>query len=166
MRLPFPDREFDAVISTQVLEYVREVDVALAEIHRVLRPAGRVVIVDTDWDSLVWHSPKPEAMSRVLNAWEQHAADCHLPRTMSNRLRQAGFQVENETVIPLFNPVYDPNTYSNRIIDAIVSFVSGKNDIAPAEAETWARELRQAGERGEYFFSLNRYMFLAKKRSV
>jgi ubiquinone/menaquinone biosynthesis C-methylase UbiE len=162
-RLPFPDKEFDAAISTQVLEYVREVDAALAEIRRVLRPCGRVVIVDTDWDSLVWHSPKPEAMSRILAVWEQHAADCHLPRTMSSRLRQAGFQVENERVIPLFNPAYDPNTYSNRVIDSVVSFVSGKNGIARAEAEAWARELRQAGQRGEYFFSLNRYMFLAKR---
>ena len=162
-QLPFPDQAFDAAISTQVLEYVLEVDLALAEIYRVLRPAGRVVIVDTDWDSIVWHSPSPESMRRILAAWEHHAADCHLPQTMFTRLRRAGFQVEAQRVIPLFNPVYDPNTYSNRVIDAIVSFVSGKNGIVRAEAEIWARELRQAGERGDYFFSLNRYLFLAKR---
>lgn len=163
-KLPFPDQDFDAAISTQVLEYVGDVDLALAEICRVLRPAGRVVIVDTDWDSIVWHSPNPSRMKRILAAWELHAADCHLPRTLSNRLRRAGFQVEAERVIPLFNPAYDQNTYSNRVIDAIVSFVSGKNEIDRAEAESWARELRQAGDRGQYFFSLNRYMFLARKK--
>ena len=162
-QLPFPDRDFDAAISTQVLEYVRDVDAALAEIHRVIRPAGRVVIVDTDWDSIVWHSLNPERMSRVLAAWEPHAANSYLPRTMSNQLRHAGFQVEAEQVIPLFNPAYDPNTYSNRIIDSIVAFITGRNGIVRAEAEAWAQELRQAGERGEYFFSLNRYLFLARR---
>lgn len=161
--LPFPDRAFDAAISTQVLEFIRDVDAALAEIHRVLRPGARVVIVDTDWDSIVWHSSDRERMSRILTAWEQHAADVYLPRTMANRLCRAGFQVQSQQVIPLFNSSYDPNTFSNRIIDLIVPFVAGRNGITRGEAEGWANDLRQAGEQGDYFFSLNRYLFIAQK---
>jgi len=160
-RLPFPDQAFDAVISTQVLEYVRDVDAALSEIHRVVRPAGRVVLVDTDLDSIVWHSPDQERMRRVLAAWEQHAADAYLPRTLATKLRRAGFRVESQCVLPLFNPSYDPNSFSNRIMDLIVPFVTGRNGITPDEAEGWAHALRQAGERGDYFFSLNRYLFVA-----
>src|SRR5688572_16496878 len=59
-QLPFPDHAFDAAIATQVLEFVRDVDAVLSEVHRVLRPGRRVVIVDTDWDSIVWHSPNRE----------------------------------------------------------------------------------------------------------
>src|SRR5947207_4789774 len=163
-QLPFADRDFDAVICTQVLEFVPDVDAALAEIHRVIRPAGRVVIVDTDWDSIVWYSPNSDRMNRVLAAWEQHAANSYLPRTMSNQLRHAGFEVEAEKILPLFNPTYHPNTYSNLIIDSIVPFVAGRNGIVRAEAEAWAQELRQAGEQGKYFFSLNRYLFLARRK--
>ncbi len=161
MRLPFPDHAFDAVISTQVLEYVRDVGAALMEIRRVVRPAGRAVIVDTDWDSIVWHFPDRERMNRILSAWEQHAADSYLPRSMANKLGRAGFRVESQQIVPLFNPSFDPNTYSNRIIDLIVPFVTGRNGITREEAEDWAQELRRAGERGEYFFSLNRYLFVA-----
>jgi hypothetical protein len=57
------------------------------------------------------------------------------------------------------------NTYSNRLIDLIVPFVSGHLNIDSDEAEGWAEELRSAGNEGEYFFSLNRYMFVAKKPS-
>jgi arsenite methyltransferase len=165
-QLPFPDRTFDAAISTQVLEYVGDVDAALAEIHRVLRPGGRAVIVDTDWDSIVWHSSNRERMSRILQAWEHHAADVRLPRTLAARLARAGFGVQAQQVAPLFNPSYDPNTYSNRVIDLIVRFVSGRDGITRDEAEEWAKDLRGGDEQGNYFFSLNRYLFVAQKAEV
>jgi len=163
-QLPFPEQHFDAVISTQVLEYVRDVDLALAEFHRVIRKGGRTVIVDTDWDSIVWYSPNRDRMSRVLSAWEQHAADSYLPRTMSNRLRHAGFQVDATKIVPVLNTAYDTNTFSNQLIDSIVPFVIGRNGLTRDEAEAWAGEIRLAGKRGEYFFSLNRYLFMAKKK--
>jgi len=164
-QLPYPDNSFDAAITTQVLEYVSDVDAAVAEIHRVLRPAGRVVIVDTDWDSMVWHSSNRSRMDRVLAAWEEHAADPYLPRTLSNRLAGAGFDVELQEVVPILNASFDRNTYSNRLIDLIVSFVSGRSGISADEAQIWANELREKPGEGQYFFSLNRYLFLAVKRS-
>jgi ubiquinone/menaquinone biosynthesis C-methylase UbiE len=161
--LPFPDSSFDAAISTQVLEYIPDVDAALAEVHRVLRPAGRVVIVDTDWDSIVWHSNDRSLMDRVLTVWEEHAADPFLPRTLSKRLASAGFDVQLQEVVPLLNPEFGKQTYSNRLIDLIVAFVSGRSNMSRGEAQSWADSLRK-DPAGPYFFSLNRYLFLGVKR--
>lgn len=162
-QLPYKDEEFDSVVSTQVLEYVPDVDSALAEFYRVLCPGGRVGLLDTDWDSIVWHSHDRQLMNRILTTWEEHAADPFLPRTLARKLQGAGFSVEHQKVIPILNCEYDPETYSNRIIDLIVSFVVGRKNISKDEAESWAYELRSCGEKGQYFFSLNRYFFLASK---
>lgn len=162
-RLPVGNESFDAVVATQVLEYVDDVDAAIAELHRAVRHGGRAAILDTDWDSLVWHSPDPVLTRRVLAAWEEHAAHPRLPRTLASRLRRAGFHVECARVIPLFNSDYEPETYSNRMIDLIVPFVAGRAGVSEAEAAEWARQLRESGEKGEYFFSLNRYLFLANR---
>ncbi|MEO6157125.1 MAG: class I SAM-dependent methyltransferase [Ilumatobacteraceae bacterium] len=39
--LPFPDATFDAVVACLVFEHIRDVDQAIAEVARVLRPDGR-----------------------------------------------------------------------------------------------------------------------------
>ena len=39
-RIPFDERTFDAVISSSVLEHVKNLDEAVAEMYRVLKPGG------------------------------------------------------------------------------------------------------------------------------
>jgi SAM-dependent methyltransferase len=43
-QIPFASSQFDIVICTQVLEYVPNPAAAIAEIHRVLRPGGRLLL--------------------------------------------------------------------------------------------------------------------------
>jgi SAM-dependent methyltransferase len=110
--LPFPDATFDAAASIQVYEYVADLSTALAELHRVLRPGGRALILDTDWDSIVWHATDTNRMRRLLAAWTQRFADPHLPRSLASQLRAAGFKVDQPQVLVLLNPDYRPDTYS------------------------------------------------------
>ena len=41
--IPFPDRSFDCVIANHMLYHVSSVEAALAQIHRVLKPGGRLL---------------------------------------------------------------------------------------------------------------------------
>ena len=44
--LPFPDAHFDCVYATESLEHAVEIDRAVAEMCRVLKPGGSLVIID------------------------------------------------------------------------------------------------------------------------
>lgn len=156
--LPLPDAGVDVAVTTQVLEYVADIPRALAEIHRVLRPGGRLLVLDTDWDSVVWHSRDPERMARVLTAWEAHLADPHLPRRLGPELRRAGFDVDRAFGWPLLNVGYAEATYSGGLIELIATFLRGRGHT---EGDAWAADLRSLGK--DYFFSLNRYLFRATK---
>jgi SAM-dependent methyltransferase len=160
-RLPFADGSFDAAVSTQVYEYVPEIGPAVAEARRVLRPGGRLLVLDTDWDSIVWHSSDPRRMRTVLTAWDEHLADPYLPRRLGRLLKDAGFTVTRREVIPLLNAGFDANTYSAGLLGFITRFVPGRHGITDADAAAWADDLRALGE--DYFFSLNRYLFLAQR---
>jgi arsenite methyltransferase len=157
--LPFADGSFDAAVSTQVYEYVPDMPRALAEVRRVLRPGGRLAILDTDWDSIVWHSSDPERMRRVLAAWEDHLAHADLPRRLGALLEDAGFAVEHRSVITILNAGYDENTYSAGTITTIAGYVAGRRGVTEEDAAAWAQDLTSLGSR--YFFSLCRYLFVA-----
>jgi arsenite methyltransferase len=160
-QLPFADAAFDAAVSTQVFEYVEDVPGALAEIHRVLRPGGRVLLLDTDWDSIVWRSGDDRRMARVLTVWEDHLVDPHLPRTLRGSLEAAGFEVARPKVLPLVNAGFDAATFSVRLMEIIAGFVAGRGGLTGEDVEAWAADLRAQG--ADYFFSLNRYLFGATK---
>jgi ubiquinone/menaquinone biosynthesis C-methylase UbiE len=44
--LPFEDASFDAAYATESLEHAVEIDVAVGEICRVVKPGGRIAIID------------------------------------------------------------------------------------------------------------------------
>jgi SAM-dependent methyltransferase len=157
--LPFPDASFDVAVSTQVYEYVQDVPRALTELHRLLRPGGRVVILDTDWDSIVCHSRDPGLTARVLAAWEEHLVDPRLPRRLRRMLVDCGFALGGCEVVPLLNVGYDRNTYSAGMMELVAEFIAGRAGVSAQEAATWLSDLVALGE--DYFFSLNRYLFTA-----
>jgi arsenite methyltransferase len=160
--LPFQDDSFDVVTVTQVYEYVEDMAGALAEAHRVVRPGGRMLVLDTDWDSTVWASNDDERMRRMLAVWDEHLVDPHLPRRLTTLLTDAGFAVTTRTIIPLFNAGYDPHSYSAGMIEAIASFVAGRGGLTESEATAWANDLVSMAN--DYFFSVNRYLFIARKQ--
>jgi SAM-dependent methyltransferase len=165
VRLPFADSVFDVAVSTQVYEYVPDVPAALAEVYRVLRPGGRVLILDTDWDSIVWAAGDQARMQRLLEAWVDRFADPQLPRSLAWQLQGTGFQVVRREVLVLFDPEYDPDTYSVANGQIMADFAVAQGRMPREEAEAWMRDLQRLGRQGRYFFSLNRYLFLATKRS-
>jgi ubiquinone/menaquinone biosynthesis C-methylase UbiE len=78
-QLPFPDDCFDCVVSTFTLCSINEVDRALAEVHRVLRPGGRFLFLEHGL------SPDPgvRRWQRRLNRLQMWLADgCRLDRDM------------------------------------------------------------------------------------
>jgi SAM-dependent methyltransferase len=160
-----PNASFDVVTCTQVAEYIPDVDRALSETFRVLRPSGRAMFIATDWDALVWHSDKPDRMSLVLTSWESHCAHPRLPRSLSGRLVSAGFRVDGAAVFPILNLEWGDDAYSKGLAGLIRDFVGRKNDLPVDELKEWYQELERLSEAGQYFFSSNRYIFRASKPS-
>jgi len=157
--LPLQDDSIDAAVASQVYEFVSDLPGALAELHRVLRPGGRAVILDTDWDSLVWHSSDPYRMRAVIDGWRRRTADPCLPRTLAGRLRDVGLEVTLRQTFTIFDVSGHPGSYSAHQIEHLGASALG----VEADVDAWASDLRAMAQAENYFFSLNRYVFMAIK---
>lgn len=94
-RLPFADEAFDAVVSTLVLCTVDDLAASIAEIHRVLRPGGRLVFVEHVASD---KRPLRKLGQRVLEPlWKPIAGGCHLTRRSHEAIERGGFTLEDLT---------------------------------------------------------------------
>lgn len=89
--LPFPDGFFDTIVSTLVFCSVPDVPRGLAEIWRVLRPGGRLLMME--------HVRGQTAVTRLLTDWLHPPwfalqGECHLNRETAVAVAEAGFHID------------------------------------------------------------------------
>jgi arsenite methyltransferase len=163
LALPVPDESFDAALAVQVIEYVTDVEKALAELWRALRPGGRVLIWDIDWDTLSVHSEDAELSERVIRAWDEHLAHRTVPRTLAGLLRAGGFEDVSMDAHAFATLGHDPDSWAAALVPFLGSFVAGRGGVSEEEAEAWVAEQRRLAERGDFYFSCIQFCFTARK---
>jgi ubiquinone/menaquinone biosynthesis C-methylase UbiE len=93
--LPFPDDSFDAALSTWTMCTIPNIDAALAEVRRVLRPGGTLHFVEhglaPDENVQRWQHRLEPIQKRVFGG-------CHLTRQIVPMLESAGFRIEEVDV--------------------------------------------------------------------
>lgn len=159
--LPFPDDSLDVVLSTQVLEYVPDVERAVAEIARVLRPGGRVCILDTDWRSCIWETRDRPSTNQLLHAWRDHFVHPDLPRRFRPLLVGAGLKFESVDAVPIVNTAMTEDAYSTGMVRVICRFLREHDEVDGDAVDRFEADLRDLDEHGRYFFSLCRFLATA-----
>jgi len=97
-KLAFKDNRFDLIISTSTLDHFPEIDVALKELHRVLKPKGVIILTLHNATNLLVH-----LMCKLMKAFRKYPfgyaeGTYSLPKT-EQLMRTAGFSVEDSTAI-------------------------------------------------------------------
>ena len=92
-RLPFADATFDPVLATLTLCSIPDDVTAVAEMARVLRPGGRLVLLD----HVASPSPVVRAVQRLLEPLFLRLAADHLLREPEDAVRRAGLVIEELT---------------------------------------------------------------------
>lgn len=89
--MPFEDDSFHTVVSTSTLCSIKNIETALKEIHRILKPNGRLLFAE--------HGAAPDntllRRQNLLNpVWKRIGGGCNLNRDIPALLREAGFSTD------------------------------------------------------------------------
>ena len=162
LHLPYADHSIDLACILQVYAYVRDLDQALVELRRVLKPDGRAVILDSDMRGIVWESRERSSMDRILAAWDRHVAWPDLPRILPGRLQAVGLKVVRCEALPFVTLAYHANTFVHGMARFIHQFVTSEAGISRDEADSWLREFDELERERSFFFAMNRFMFVVQ----
>lgn len=91
--LDLPDASFDVVHCERVLQHLEEPGRAVAELVRVLRPGGRIALLDTDWFTSTSSAGSDEVAAIVLPATTIIARSPRVGRKLSVLLHDAGLEI-------------------------------------------------------------------------
>jgi ubiquinone/menaquinone biosynthesis C-methylase UbiE len=89
-QLPFDDKSFDSVVSTFTLCSIPDVELSLCEVHRVLRPRGRLYFLEHGLSPDL----KVQKRQRRYTPLQKCLADgCHLDRDIAALIDQNDFKM-------------------------------------------------------------------------
>ena len=160
-KLPVEDHSLDAVSCTQVLLYVENVSLVLTEIKRVLKPGGRVLIVETDWRGVILNSADDFLTQQIFSAWDTTVPSPNLPVHLRPLLKKHGFSKIQAEAIPILNTGYSPSNFSHGVIKWIAKNAEKKGVISKEQTKDWLTDLEKLEKEDSYFFCVNRFLFSA-----
>ena len=153
---------FDAVSCTQVLLYVNDVSKVISEIKRILKPGGRVIIVETDWRGVVLNSMDDNLTRKIFSAWDSAVPSPNLPSHLGPLLKKNGFSKVEVDAVPILNTEYSSRNFSYEMMKWISKNAVKQKVFNERERTHWISKLEELERSGSYFFCVNRFIFLAK----
>ncbi len=171
--LPFKSASINAVFSLDLLECLNESKrlMLLSEIYRVLKPAGRMIMGHTDWDTQAWNSSYKDLERNLVHAycdtkqkWMAHA-EGWMGRKLWGWVNQKKFfrKISLETCV-LTNTEYKPNLVGYKLSRSLeVGLGHKKYRVSKKDLSRFLADLKVQARRKSYFYSLNRHLLVAQK---
>jgi SAM-dependent methyltransferase len=92
----------DAVRMERVIQHVGDIDGLVAEAIRITRPGGRIVLVDSDWGSLMVYPGERDLMDRISGTVASHLfPDALAGRRLHDALLRHGLVDVESSIHPI-----------------------------------------------------------------
>ena len=161
--LPFRDGWFDAGRAERVFQYVARPDRAIAEIARVIRPGGRILINDPDHESLVIDHPAPDLWRRVkafrTDVTRPNGRGAHQLRRLFKEAGLADITVDVRTLqVSSLAEAFDCQTWGRRAVSY--------GAISESECAIWESGLAEMDAGGNFTYAMNYYSVAGTKAAA
>lgn len=155
-RLPVADGSLDLVRCERVLQHLTDPAAAVREMARVLRPGGRVGLIDTDWRTLATWPGDPHLAAAWREDWGGVPTPAAGAQLLDLVLRHGFADARLTTETLMLRP---------RALDRPpVSFVleeAARRAAAAGEDGAWRRTLDESAAQGSFVFAVTMYAVVA-----
>jgi ubiquinone/menaquinone biosynthesis C-methylase UbiE len=156
--LPLADACLDAYRAERVYMHLRRPEAALAEAFRILRPGGRILIMDQDWDTLLFDGDL-YATRLVTRAFADSMNNGMVARRMRALLQQAGFT--DIAVLPEVAASSDGEVFGWFADTVAKTALATQLDAEITEA--WIEDQRKRIAEDRFFYAVTHFITTARR---
>jgi SAM-dependent methyltransferase len=162
-----PDDSFDAVRSERTLQWLADPPLAVAEMARVVRPGGRVSLIDTDWSTFAIDIGDDHLASMVRDAMgTERGRPSLVGRRLGDLARDAGLVPVASTaatqVWTAWNPDAAPAPDGCFSMHSLAEDLVARGLLAPAERDGFVARIEQAARRDRFSMELTMFAVVAE----
>lgn len=168
--LPFEDGELDRVLSVNALEAVSEKEPFVREVHRVLKPDGKLVCAHYDWASQLYDGPDKKLIRRIVEGSAESKLswmttnDGWMGRRLWGTFEATGLFEGRVDAYTHTSTRYEPGCHGwewSRHFKGLIK----RGVVAHREYEAFIQGLEGLAARGRYFYAITMFSYVAEKRA-
>lgn len=163
--LPFETDSLNGVRAERLVQHLADPPLVFKEISRVLKPGGKVVIVETDWDSLSFYNGNT-AVAGKINTYltEEKVRNGLAGKEITNYFSEYGFQQIRFDLYPFILTNYK-DACDYLWIDRIVDEMTAQNILDQTERNAFIDAQKAADTDGFFVCCINIVIGSANKYS-
>jgi SAM-dependent methyltransferase len=142
-----------------MLMHLDDPEQALAEMVRVVRPGGRIVAYDFDWDMVFTDSPYKETTRKIIHTFSDGLKQGWIGRSLP-RLCQAAGLVE---VAYIPHAVHLDYVFARRLFDGDLAKAQAAGVLSANELGGWWEHLEKAEIAGQFHLGILEFVVGARK---
>ena len=149
--LPFEDGFLQGYRAERLYQHLPEPAVGLKEAFRVLSPAGRIVLVDQDFDTMAVDSADHSTTRALTRAFCDSIKHGWIGRRYYGLLKEAGFQ---DVKVAVSTKIYTRYAQMFYVIQGMANAGKAAGIISGEQAEAWVADQKRRDEEGRFFLAM------------
>ncbi|MFE5288169.1 methyltransferase domain-containing protein [Nocardia sp. NPDC056611] len=158
--LPVGSESFDVALCERVFQHLTAPARAVGEIARVLRPGGRVVVMDTDWGSAIVHPGDRHVVHEVIETMIAGTTNPFAGRRLSGQLAAAGLVVDD---IGSHALIQDRSVGAGALVARVADRAVARGAISEPQRDRLLADLEAGAASGDIHLSVTIFAVLAHK---
>jgi SAM-dependent methyltransferase len=160
--LPVDDSTFDVCRAERVLQHVDAPRRALSEMARVVKPGGRVMVIDADHGMDAINASDRATTCSIVGIFQENLRNPWIGRQLPGLFRACGLREVESRIVPISFTDY-------RVASALVDFeglarqAAEDGVVTAAGASRWLRDLEARARTGDFLLVMMGFLVVGHK---